>query len=991
MDNTDRKLREGQTVLGFEVKRVTALAGLQSTAYELCHPCSGARLLHIHNSDTENLFSISIPTPPPDDTGLPHILEHSVLAGSARFPVKEPFFEMIKMSMATFINAMTGPDCTYYPVASCAKRDLFNLADVYFDAVFHPLLSDTTFRREAHHLAPRDPADPAGALTTNGIVYNEMKGAFSNPEACLYRTQSRGLFPDTLYGLESGGDPVAIPDLSCREVLDFHRRIYHPSNARFFFYGDIPTEEYLSFLGSRLDAFERSEPAPAIGRQQAWDTPRATSDTYPIGHDEPMKEKTYLTMSWRCYDAADPVAAVLMRILELALVGNEAAPLKKTLIDSDLGVDLINTHADAMGCEGTFSVGLKGSEPDRQAAFEECVLDTLTRIADQGIDPEAIDAAFQQAAYHYLEIQTLFPLHVMDHVIHSWLYGDDPLPFVGMQEHLQTCREQYNRDPELFSTLIRERLLDNPHRLSVTLSPDPEHESRVLAAFEARMQKTREEMSDDDARQIAADAAELDRENSLPNTPEQVASLPQLKISDLPADLVHIPTAVESAGPITLLVNDIPANGVNTLMLDFNLQGLPEALWPRLAHYAEAVNKMGAAGEGYEVIAHRKAASTGGIGCMPIIMTHATDVNRPVWGLRVTLKTLDGRIGPALELLHDILFAVDPCDRERLHDVLSQMRAHCRTAMVHSGSGTAATHAARGISVQDHLEELLHGLPQLDLSEDLVERFDDECERLVADVETIRNLLLNRDRLTASFTGSPAVLTAVQAALSDWAAEMTEGLPQPAPTGFVPYDNPPREGLAGPIQVAHCALAMPAPHLSHPDEPLLAVGSHLVKMEYILSEIRFKGNAYGAHLNHNPFHARISMGSYNDPHITRTLDVFKGTRAFVESAEWTQTDVDRAIIATAKELTRPLRPSAATHDALMRHLIGLTPDVRERRYAQLKSVTPADAKRAVLDALDAGLPHAAICVVSSREKLEAANKELGDSSLAIRDILRQND
>jgi len=501
------------------------------------------------------------------------------------------------------------------------------------------------------------------------------------------------------------------------------------------------------------------------------------------------------------------------------------------------------------------------------------------------------------------------------------------------------------------------------------------------------MKDTRAGMSDDDARQVAADAAELDRENSEPNTPKQIASLPQLGIADLPEALVHIPTTVESAGPVTLLRNDVPSNGVNTLMLDFNLQGLPEALWRRLAHYAEAVNKMGAAGMGYEVIAHRKAASTGGIGCIPVLMTHATHENEPVWGLRVTMKTLDDRIGPALELLHDILFGIDPRNRERLQDILSQMLAHCRTAMVHNGSGTAATHAARGLTIEDHLEEVLHGLPQLDQAEELVDGFDSECEQVMADVEAIRGLLLNRDRLTASFTGTPSVFTAVQNALTDWAGQMSEGLPPPAPTGFVPYDVPPREGLAGPIQVAHCALAMPAPHFSHPDEPILAVASHLVRMEYILSEIRFKGNAYGANFNHNPFHGRISMGSFNDPHITRTLNVFAKTRDFVASAPWTQTDIDRAIIATVKDMTRPIRPAAATRDALMRHLAGITHDVREQRYAHMRSVTPTEARRALLDTLDTGLPQAATCVVSSREKLEAANKERSASPLMIRDIL----
>lgn len=987
MTSSDQPLAVGQSVSGFTVMRTTPLPDLRSTACELHHPGSGARLLHVCNADTENLFSVVVPTPPPDNTGVPHILEHAVLAGSQRFPVKEPFFEMLKMSMATFINAMTGPDCTYYPVASCVKRDLFNLADVYFDAVFHPLLSQTTFQREAHHLAPQDPANPRGALTVNGIVYNEMKGAFSNPEARLYYAQSRGLFPDTIYGLESGGDPDAIPELTYEALQDFHRRFYTPANARFFLYGNIPTRDYLAFLGPRLDVFTAPALPPPISRQPVWEVPRQLADTYPVAPDEPLKDKTYLVMSWRCYDATDPSETVLLRIIALLLLGNEAAPLRKALIDSGLGADLALAHADTMGCEGIFAVGLKGSAPDRRAAFERCVLDTLTTVADSRIAPDAVDAAFQQAAYPYLEIQTLFPLHLMDNVIQSWLYGDDPLPFLDIHGHLQTCRDRYAADPDLFSTLIRERLLNNPHRLTVTMVPDPDHARRCRDAFTARMRNVRTSMRDSDALRIAERAAALDRENGRPNTPAQLATLPQLGVSDLPADLVHIPTSIESAGPITLLVNDIPANGVNSLILHINLQGLPASLWPYLSHYATAIGKMGAAGKGYEVIAHEKSACTGGIGCAPIIMTHAADADQPVWGLRITLKTLDDRIEQALALLHDILFGIDPRNRQRLHDILAQMLAHCRTTMVHNGNSTAAIHAARGLNEEAHVEDLLHGLPQLELAEALAAAFEKRCAHIMANIEAIREFLLNRDRVTASFTGSPGATNTVQTALNAWAHEMGAGLPPPAPTGFRPYTIPPREGLAGPIQVAHCALAMPAPHFSHPDEPVLAVASHLVRMEYILNQIRFKGNAYGANFNHIALLRRITMGSFNDPHITRTLSILADTQAFVEQADWTQTDVDRAIIATAKDMNRPLRPAAATHDALTRHLAGLTRERRATRYARMRSVTPAAARRTLRDALSAGYPHAAICVVAGRDNLEAANRETPHAPLAIRDIL----
>ena len=346
-------LRPGEQLHGFEVKAVTPIDELRAVTIELAHQHSGARLLHLYTNDTENLFSINFPTPPSDDTGVPHILEHAVLAGSKKYPVKEPFFEMIKMSMATFINAMTASDHTYYPVASNVKKDLFNLAEVYFDAVFHPLLTEETFKREGHHLAPADPENPTGDLKVTGIVYNEMKGVFSDPESRLYRSMTCRLLPDTLYALESGGDPDAIPDLTYAQLKGFHETYYHPSNGFFFLYGDIPTTDYLAFLADKLDAIPKNEASaslrplrPDVTHQPRWDAPQSVNDTYPVGADEPLAEKTYLMLSWLIGDATDPEDVILCRLLSLILLGNEAAPLRKAIIDSKLGC-----RPDLLGCQ----------------------------------------------------------------------------------------------------------------------------------------------------------------------------------------------------------------------------------------------------------------------------------------------------------------------------------------------------------------------------------------------------------------------------------------------------------------------------------------------------------------------------------------------------------------------------------------------------------------------------------------------------------------
>ena len=986
-------LHPGEQLHGFEVKAVTPIDELRAVTIELAHQHSGARLLHLYTDDTENLFSINFPTPPSDDTGVPHILEHAVLAGSQRYPVKEPFFEMIKMSMATFINAMTASDHTYYPVASNVKKDLFNLAEVYFDAVFHPLLTEETFKREGHHLAPVDPENPTGDLKVTGIVYNEMKGVFSDPESRLYRSMTSRLLPDTLYARESGGDPDAIPDLTYEQLKGFHETYYHPSNGYFFLYGDIPTQDYLTFLADKLDAIPRNEVSASmrplrseVTHQPKWEAPQTVKDTYPVGADEPLEEKTYLMLSWLIGDATDPEDVILCRLLSLILLGNEAAPLRKVIIDSKLGADLVYSGASSIGPAGTFYVGLKGSEADRAEAFTQLVIDTLTQVAESEIDSEKIEAAFQQATYYFQEVAPMFPLRMLYRVIEAWIYEKNSDTFLKLGDSLATVRQRWQENPAIFNELIRERLVDNPHRLLSVLSPDQDMQAKMEAELVERMRATRAQLTDEQVQQISADAAELERLNGQPNAPEALAKLPQLQVSDLPEKPRHIPTVVEKVAGRDLLKNDVFANGVNYLVLNFDLQGLPQHLWTYLPRYADAISKLGAAGMNYAEIAQRTSAVTGGIGCSPGFTTHALDPNRPLLNLNFHLKALDGKIEAALDVLHDLVFDVDPRDTERLRDVLVQAVAEYRTEMIHDGSGTAIHHASRGLSLQAHLAEIVNGLPQLRSSETLLNGFDELNTGLMGHIEEIRNFLLTRERVTASFTGSDAAFEKTRARLSGWLDKMQDEPLASDPIAFQPFDTPPREGLAGPIQIAHCAHVIPAPHYSHPDSTLLSIGAHILRLDYIMSEIRFKGNAYGAWFNYSPLDGHLYQASYRDPHVARTLNVFAQTVDYVKQVEWTQTDIDRAIIATAKNGEKPIRPSQSVSDALGQHLTGQTREMREERYAQLRQATPAEVKRALLELLEGGRDKAAVCAVSSREKLEAANAELAQP-LVIEDIL----
>ena len=978
----------GERLRGFEVKAVTPIDEIRAVAIELAHRQSGARLLHLYTDDTKNWISISPITPTPDDTGLQHILEHSVMAGSRSYPVKEVFFEMMKMSMATGAdaNAMNYVDHAFYYASSNVKKDLFNLAEVFFDSVFHPLLTEETFKREGHHLEPADPDQPTGDLMINGIVYNEVKNGLSDPEWRLHLAISGGLLPDTPYARNGAGDSLVMPNLTYEQFENYHKSYYHPSNCYFFFYGNIPTIDYLEFLADKLAAIPKTETKeflhplrPEITHPLRWQSPRSVRDSYPIGANEPLAGKTYLMLSWIVGDRTDPEEVILCRVLSRILFGNEGAPLRKAIIDSELGTDVLDDEflGDYIGPHRTFCVGLIGSEAERVEAFIELVLHTLAQIADAEIDKEKVEAAFHQVVYEYQEITPRFPFQMMKRVINSWIYEKQPTLFLKMGMSLSAIRQRWEQNPWIFNELTRERLLNNPHRLTTVLSPDPSMKARFDAIVDGRLSAIRSQLTDDQMRQIAADAAELERLNGQPNSPENVAKLPQLHVSDLPAKPLSIPTTVETVSGRPLLRNEVFSNGVNYLALSFDLQGLPHHLWSYLPLYTDAISKLGAGNTSYEQMAGRAAAFTGGMECSPSFSTHALDPGRQVWNIQFRLRTLDGKMEDALGVLHDLVFSLNPRDKSRLRDVVSQAITGFRTSIHGNRAPDIANHhAARMISPQAHLSEIVFGLPKLRTNETSLNRFDECYEELGDYIEQIRDFLLARGRVTASFTGSDAAYEAIRRQFAEWIGDMRDEPITSAATGFEPFDRPPREGLAAPIQVMHCTQVMPAPHYSHPDSIPLAIGSHILTFDYLLPEIRLKGNAYGAGFTYNPLDALLYQCSQFDPHIARTLDVFERTADYVKQVEWTQTEINRAIIAKASDYQKTVRPGQASTDALAHHLTGQTNELIEERYARLRHTTSKEVKRALLQVLEENRDKAAVCVIASREKFEAENESI---------------
>ncbi|HJX35545.1 MAG TPA: insulinase family protein, partial [Dehalococcoidales bacterium] len=506
-------LQLGSVLHGFKVLRVKTFTDLRVTAYEIEHDKTGAKVLHLHSFDRENLYAIGFRTPPADSTGLPHILEHSVLAGSEKYPLKDVFKELMRSTLQTFINAFTYPDKTIYPVASQTKADFYNLARVYTDLVLKPRLLKETFFQEGHHLELVTPGDLSSPLIISGIVYNEMKGAYSSPDSLMYKVIQENLYPDSVYAFDSGGDPDVIPTLTYEQFQNFHQTYYSPTNARFFLYGDIPTADHLQFLEEMLAGFDRVKVDSAIKSQPRLTKPRSISGTYPVGKDESLDNKTMVNIAWMLAENCDYDTALFLEITSGLLVGSAASPLRKALIDSGLGEDLTPVSGiEADLKQLMFCAGLRNAHSADVKKIEKLILDTLRKIIADGFDSELIEGILHQVEFHGKEIvRGSYPygISLMGHIFQTWLYDGDPLIGLDFPETIENVRKLWAADPQIFQKLTQQWLVDNPHRLLAIMEPDPDFSAKKDKSFQDKMNKLKSSLTKEELTQIDAQAAKL--------------------------------------------------------------------------------------------------------------------------------------------------------------------------------------------------------------------------------------------------------------------------------------------------------------------------------------------------------------------------------------------------------------------------------------------------------------------------------------------------
>ncbi|MEJ2200364.1 MAG: insulinase family protein [Desulfuromonadaceae bacterium] len=689
----------GTRMHGFTVTEVTPLAEINLTLVELQHDRTGARMVHLAAEDSNNLFAVGFRTPPENSTGVAHILEHTALCGSRRYPVRDPFFSMLKRSLNTFMNALTANDWTLYPFSSQNHKDFFNLLGIYLDAAFFPLLRERDFRQEGHRLEFSDPNDPQSALTYRGIVYNEMKGAMSDPASLLSRRIGQALYPTTTYRYNSGGEPEDIPKLNWDELRAFHARYYHPSNAYLFSYGNFDLAEILAAIDDQaLRHFDASpvtsEVPPETHLQQPW----RQEETFPLDPGTPTEGRTLVQTAWLTCDINEQLDRLGLSLLAGLLLGNPGAPLYKALLDSGLGTNLAPGNGYHDDYRTTFfATGLQGTEPEHTEAIERLILDTLSQVAATGFSKERIEGVIHRLEFSVKEVtgdQYPYSLGLLMRIMGNWIHGGRPADALRFDALLTRLREEVAAGP-FFQQLIRRYLLDNPHRVTLTLKPDLGMKAKQEQTLADNLEQLRSSLSAEQVEQLRNQAKELqDAQEQI----DDLSCLPTLELADIPEQELPVTNRLSILADRPVRWFDQPTNGIGYLTMPLATEHLPAQLRPLVPIFTTLLTQIGAAGHGYAEMAERMEASTGGIQARSLILDEPDRLDRLQALIYVKGKALNRNQAAMFDILGDLFQAPDFSDLQRLHRVLNQTKTFIENAIPGSGHSFAARNAASGLT-----------------------------------------------------------------------------------------------------------------------------------------------------------------------------------------------------------------------------------------------------------------------------------------------------
>ncbi|PON69124.1 S-ribosylhomocysteinase (LuxS) [Parasponia andersonii] len=972
--------------LGFETVSEEFIGECKSKAVLFRHKKTGAEVMSVSNDDENKVFGIVFRTPPKDSTGIPHILEHSVLCGSRKYPLKEPFVELLKGSLNTFLNAFTYPDRTCYPVASTNTKDFYNLVDVYLDAVFFPKCVEDfqTFQQEGWHYELNDPTEE---ISYKGVVFNEMKGVYSQPDNILGRTAqqasflfSPALFPDNTYGVDSGGDPKVIPKLTFEEFKDFHRKYYHPSNARIWFYGDDDPNERLRILNEYLNVFDANS-APNESRiepQKLFSEPVRIVEKYPAGEGGDLKKKHMVCLNWLLSEKPlDLETELTLGFLDHLMLGTPASPLRKILLESGLGEAIVGGGVEDELLQPQFSIGLKGVSEDNIQKVEELVMSTFEKLAKEGFDTEAVEASMNTIEFSLRENNTgSFPrgLSLMLRSIGKWIYDMDPFEPLKYEKPLMALKARIAEEGSkaVFSPLIVKFILNNPHRVTIEMQPDPEKASLEEAAEKEALEKVKASMTEEDLAELARATQELRLKQETPDPPEALRTVPSLSLQDIPKEPIHVPTEVGDINGVKVLKHDLFTNDVLYSEVVFNMSSLKQELLPLVPLFCQSLLEMGTKDLTFVQLNQLIGRKTGGISVYPLTSS-VRGKEDPSSHIIVRGKAMAGRAEDLFNLVNIVLHEVQFTDQQRFKQFVSQSKSRMENRLRGSGHGIAAARMDAKLNVVGWISEKMGGVSYLEFLQALEEKVDQDWEGISSSLEEIRKGLLSRNSCLINLTAEGKNLANTE----KYVSKFLDLLPTSSPyegTSWNARLSSRNEAIVIPTQVNYVGKAANIYETGYQLSGSAYVISKYISNTWLWDRVRVSGGAYGGFCDFDTHSGVFSFLSYRDPNLLKTLDVYDGTAEFLRQLELDDNTLTKSIIGTIGDVDSYQLPDAKGYSSLLRYLLGITEEERQKRREEILSTRLKDFKE-FADAIESVKDKGVVVAVASPDDVDAANKE----------------
>ena len=951
----------------YEILDEHRVEDVQSDGFILRHKKSGARIAILSNNDDNKVFYIGFRTPPEDETGVPHIIEHTTLCGSKKFPVKDPFIELAKGSLNTFLNAMTYPDKTVYPVASCNDQDFKNLMDVYLDAVFNPNITkyEEIFKQEGWHYELTGKDDE---LKINGVVYNEMKGAYSSPDEVLSSQIYRSLFPDNTYSKDSGGNPEYIPKLTYEAYLDFYHKYYHPSNSYIYLYGDMDVVERLEWLDKEyLSHYEYKKVNSEINKQPAFDEIKNVEAQYSITMDDSQENKTYLSYNRVVGDTLDEMLYQAFDVLDYALVSSPGAPVKQALIDAGIGDDVYGSY-DAGILQPVFSFVAKNANASQADEFESIIENTLKEVVKTGINKEALLAGINSSEFKFREADfgqfpkgLLFGLNCLD----SWLF-DDMKPFI----HLE-CLDTFAKlrravDTDYFERLIQEYLLDNTHGSSVTVKPKRGLGNEKEEALAKELSDYKASLSDEEIKKLIEDTEHLKKYQEEPSSDEDLRKLPMLTRADMKKNAMPFSNIEDELLDVKVVRHDIESNGIDYISFLFDAGDFEQSELGYLGFFTNALGLVSTEKYSYTDLANATNIYTGGISTGTASHPDIKDRNNFVFKFEVKLKVLEKNLGKALELMEQMLLTSDFTDTKRLGELVAQIKARLQANLSSSGHLVAAMRSMSSFSRYALYQDELKGIAFYRSICRIEKELSESPERVSDKLAAIAKKLFARNRMLISFTGNNEAYGNAKPSLEKVIAGFNKmsTIGKQAEVHF----NTAKEAFVDASQIQYVAKTGDFVCEGYEYTGALRLLRIILSYDYLWINVRVKGGAYGC-MNTFLRSGESYFVSYRDPNLSDTLDVYDRIPEYIKSFSPDERDMTKYIIGTFSALDTPMNPEAKGSRSLSAYLEGITYEQIQKERDEILNAQPEDIRR-LADLVEAVLKKDSICVIGNENMIK---------------------